>query len=126
MILVTKTVFEAQTCPPPSAFSRDIDAFLTTKKIKNDKKDFFKLVNLEFFWNLNIEKYILQMKRYIACSNVSELAGSHILSPAILSHLSYVAIHRWYREAMGLRHDIQQAEALNGCSNCIQDVPFYR
>ena len=25
---------------------------------------------------------------------------------------------------MGLRYDIQQAEALNGCSNCIQDVCF--
>ena len=25
---------------------------------------------------------------------------------------------------MGLRYDIQQAEALNGCSNCFQDVCF--
>ena len=31
-------------------------------------------------------------------------------APAILSHLSYIAIHRWYREAMGLRHDIRSEE----------------
>ena len=36
MILVTKTVFEAQTCPLPRPLSFDFDAFLTTKKIKND------------------------------------------------------------------------------------------